>query len=131
MRTELEELREQHRNARSQKKMDEIAQRMQEISKKDPDAFALAMIELAKETADRAEELALRVRLKEVLPAVSISHIAKTYFGKTRSWLYQRINGSIVNGKPARLTDTERRTLEEAFRDIADKLTSIHVSPSV
>ncbi len=131
MKIRLEELREQYRNARSQKKMDEIAQQMREISKENPDEFSRLMVEMAKDTADRATELVLREQLKEVLPVVSVAHIANTYFGKTRSWLYQRINGSIVNGKPARFSDAERKILDGAFQDIANKLLSVHVSSSV
>jgi hypothetical protein len=104
---------------------------MREISNENPDEFSRIMVELAKDTADRAKELVLRDQLSEILPAVSISYIAKTYFGKTRHWLYQRINGSLVNGKPAKLSDAERKTLDNAFRDIAHKLTTTHVSSSV
>ena len=46
----------------------------------------------------------------------------------TKEWLYQRINGNVVNGKPAQFTEEEKKTLNFALKDIADKLTKISVS---
>jgi len=51
---------------------------------------------------NRAEELLAIVQLGEVADIVSLSYIAKKYFGKSKYWLYQRINGYTVNGKTAR-----------------------------
>jgi hypothetical protein len=129
MKNEISNLKEQYHAARTGKQRDDINRQMTALSEKDPDAYARAMVELARETRKSAEELLIREQLSEILPAISVAYIAKTYFGKTRTWLYQRINGSLVNGKPAKLSDSERKTLDEAFRDIAHKLTSTHVSP--
>ncbi len=131
MKKELLKLQEQYRTARSDKKREEIDRQMKALADQNPDEFAAAMVELARGSADQAEELALREQLSEILPAVSVSYIAKTYFGKTRHWLYQRINGSMVNGKPARLSNDERKTLDGALKDIGHKLSTTHVSPSV
>ena len=49
----------------------------------------------------------------------------KNYFGKTKTWLYQRLNGNKVNGKEARFTESEARQLQEALHDIGHRLTSI------
>ncbi len=127
MKSELEALRERYRKARSEKELKEIGQKIDQLSAADPEAFGRGMIALAKETADRAEGLALRVQLQEVLPAVSMSYVAKHYFGKTRQWLYQRLNGTMVNGKPARMTPEELRTFETALHDLGGKLSSVHV----
>jgi hypothetical protein len=131
MKNELLKLKELHAAARTDKQRDEVDRKMKVLADQNPDAFAAAMIELARGSADQAEELALREQLSDILPVVSVSYIAKTYFGKTRQWLYQRINGSIVNGKPARLSDDERKTLDGALKDIGHKLTTTHVFPSV
>lgn len=74
---------------------------------------------------DRAEELVLRDKLESVLPIVSVSYIAKNYFNKSRYWLYQRINGNIVNGKKAKFTPSEIVLLETAFKDISKKIGSV------
>ena len=44
----------------------------------------------------------IREKMGELDKAISFAYIAKHYFGKSQSWLTQRLNGSIVNGKKAR-----------------------------
>lgn len=38
----------------------------------------------------------IKKMVKEAQDVVSLSYIAKQYFNKDRSWLYQRINGTLV-----------------------------------
>lgn len=71
---------------------------------------------------DRAEEILLCDKLGELPEAISFSYIAKKYFGKSRNWLYQRINGNIVNGKKARFTDNELRTFLNALNDVSEMI---------
>lgn len=70
-------------------------------------------------------------RLKEKLgktpKAVSLSYIAKTYFGKSKEWLYQRINGNTVNGKSAHFTNEETKKLENALHDLGMQLIQIRL----
>jgi tRNA splicing ligase len=71
------------------------------------------------------EEIRLRCHLilnKEIIP---ISYIAKNYFKKSKDWLYQRINGNIVNGKPATFSKSEIQTFNFALQDIGEKIGSI------
>lgn len=56
-----------------------------------------------------------------------MSYIAKNYFGKSRSWLCQRINGLAVNGKEARFTESEKATLDLALKDIAGSLLNVRL----
>ena len=58
--------------------------------------------------------------LEKVLPFASMSYIAQHYFGRTRQWLYQRINGSAVNGRPANFTADELNTLSLALSELGD-----------
>ena len=44
------------------------------------------------------EEL-LREQLGPLAEALNMSYIARTYFGKSRSWLSQRLNGHVVHGR--------------------------------
>ncbi len=81
-------------------------------------------------TIKRCEEIITKVELGEVANIISVSYIAKKYFGKTRHWLYQRLNGSLVNGKPAKFTDDEIKKLQEALLDISNiiKNTSLKIA---
>ena len=69
-----------------------------------------------------AEVLLDRVTLGEVSNMISVAYIAQKYFGKTRQWLYQRLNGNIVHGRPAQFTEDERIRLKEALQDISEHI---------
>ena len=67
----------------------------------------------------RAE--ALRKKMGDMPKFINLSQIARVYFGKSQSWLMQRINGNKVNGKEARFTPAEVKQLEAAFHDLGHK----------
>ncbi len=67
----------------------------------------------------------IREKMGELDKAISFAYIAKHYFGKSQSWLTQRLNGSIVNGKKARFNKSEVLQLEEAIHDLGHKLSSL------
>ena len=82
----------------------------------------------ARRCVERAEDGLLRDKLGEIPEVISLSYIAKKYFGRSRNWLYQRINGYLVNGKPARFTDEERKKFVAAINDISDMLKKTSLS---
>lgn len=69
--------------------------------------------------------LTVRKQLESVLPFISVSALAKSYFGKSSSWFYQRLNGNVVHGKPAAFTEDELKTLNHALQDISMKLSNV------
>ena len=79
---------------------------------------------LSRQSIDEAQAIVktveIRQTLEKVLPFASMSYIAQHYFGRTRQWLYQRINGSAVNGKPANFTADELNTLSLALSELGD-----------
>lgn len=81
------------------------------------------------QTGDRMIEECANERMREKLgnlpDAISLSYIAKNYFGKSRSWLLQRINGNKVNGKEARFSAEERLQLQNALHDLGNRLSSV------
>ncbi len=58
--------------------------------------------------------------------AVNLAYIARHYFGKTRQWLYQRLKGQIVNGKPATFTESEEATFLKALHEIGLQLATFN-----
>lgn len=74
------------------------------------------------------EENVIKLQLQEVAEIVSLSYLAKKYFNKSRAWLYQRLNGNTVNGKPARFTNEELQTFNDALQDISKKIGSLNIS---
>ena len=96
--------------------------------KKEINAF---MTELLNDIGDEMEQVkqdCIKLQLQDVSEIISIAWIAKTYFGKTKNWLYQRINGNIVNGKACRFTDEEIDIFNRALQDISKKIGSLNIS---
>lgn len=79
------------------------------------------------ELTDIDKELTIREQLKDISEVVSLSYIAKKYFGKSRAWLYQRINGNSVRGQIYTLSPEEIDTLNFALRDISNKIGSLSI----
>jgi hypothetical protein len=73
-------------------------------------------------------EIGVKIQLMKISEIVSMSYIAGNYFQRTRQWLYKKINGSLVNGKPAKFTDGEIQTLNFAIQDISKQLSSTVIS---
>ncbi len=53
---------------------------------------------------------------------VNKSELADQYFGKTRAWLSQKLNGCTVLNKKKSFTEAEYHELADAFRHIARRL---------
>ncbi len=128
MKEKIDELKQAFRYAKTDKERDAIDVKMQQLVNQNPDEFAQAMVDSAKETADEVTNLALRHKLESVIPAISLVYIAKKYFNKSDAWLYQRINGNVVNGKPAQFTTHEIEQLKLALTDISNQLVSVSIS---
>ena len=90
------------------------------------DELASRLMAGASEGLDRVEdalgEQLLRDELGPLAEALNMSYIARTYFGKSRSWLCQRLNGNSVNGHQVTLSAEERETLNAALRDIQSQI---------
>lgn len=71
---------------------------------------------------EELQDVKLALELGDVANAISLSYIAKAYFGKSKNWLYQRLNGNKVNGKPAQFTEEERKRFAEALRDLSRRI---------
>ena len=118
MKTDIERLKERFANANTEAEIEAVDKEMKALADQDMDQFAEGLIECIKE----ADEILLREKLESVLPFISVSALAKTYFKRSPQWFYQRLNGSIVNGKPIRFNDAELKTLAGALTDIGKKI---------
>ena len=69
--------------------------------------------------------LKTKAKLLEIEDVISYSYIAKNYFHKSNEWLYQRVRGYNINGKPAKFSKEELNTLNLAMQDISKKIGSV------
>ena len=74
--------------------------------------------------ADDLESIRLQLEMDEykLLP---LSYIATHHFGKSRAWLYQRLNGLKVRGHRYTLNEDQRATFNAAVQDISRRIGSI------
>lgn len=82
---------------------------------------------MREEEKDIQKTLTIRQQLEPILPYISVSSLAKDYFGKSASWFYQRLNGNVVHGKTAAFTDKELNILKDALKDVASKLNKVTI----
>jgi hypothetical protein len=64
----------------------------------------------------------MKAELEDILLAISWADLSKTYFGKSNSWLYHKLDGIDGNKKPTEFSEEEKYTLKGALIDLADRI---------
>ena len=123
----LDQLKSRYISATTEKEKEEVRKAIRQACDESPKEVAAIAVEQLKETIERIYAVLIRQQMEDILPFISLAYMAKTYFGKSRQWLYQRVNGLMVNGKPAQFTQAELDILNHALRDMGQKLVSTHV----
>jgi hypothetical protein len=85
---------------------------------------------IIQEGKEAIEELKLKTELEKVSEFLSMSYIARNFFGKSRQWLNNRIKGNLVNGKPAVFTASELSKFSAALNQLGGKMkdTALRIS---
>ena len=128
-------------NAELKKLIDEIASQPT-LSADETDSMMASAFKMAKTPEERkqageylAKAISRRKRpdvdvkemLGEMAEVLNLSYIAKRYFEKDRAWLYQRLNHTLVNGKPASFTESELKRLSDSLEEISNNIHQITV----
>lgn len=62
-------------------------------------------------------------KLQDILVAISWREIARTYFGKSSSWLYHKLDGIKGDGSQGGgFTPAEKEQLKSALEDLASRI---------
>ncbi len=64
----------------------------------------------------------MKRRLSDILMAVSWREFARTYFGKSSSWFYHKMDGINGSGGVGGFTDEEAKQLQAALLDLSDRI---------
>ena len=85
---------------------------------------------MEKGLADMENEIAdIRRQIEdEDYRLLPIGVIAEKYFGKSRSWLSQRINGTKVRGRSYTLNEEQKAIFNRAIKEIASKIGSFQIA---
>ena len=64
----------------------------------------------------------VKAKMTDILVAISWREIARTYFGKSSSWLYHKLDGIDGNGGKGGFTPDEAAQLKGALCDLSDRI---------
>ena len=67
-------------------------------------------------------ELEMKKKIQDILAAISWREVARTYFGKSASWLYHKMDGIDGNGGHGGFTQEEAMKMKGALADLADRI---------
>lgn len=124
----MDALKERFISAKTEKEREAVRQEIRKACTEDPQDVAEIALEQILQSHAEIDSFLIRRQLEEILPFISLAYVAETYFGKSRQWLYQRINGTLVNGKRARFTPAELSTLNSALQDMGRRLQDTRIS---
>ena len=77
---------------------------------------------MAVRTIKETQSGTVKAQLSDILLAISWSDLSRTYFGKSNSWLYHKLDGIDGNKKPTEFTIEEHYQLKGALCDLADRI---------
>ncbi len=69
-------------------------------------------------TMKKVQAGTVKAELQDILLSISWADLSKTYFGRSNSWLYHKLDG--LNG--IEFSDEEKQTLKGALVDLADRI---------
>lgn len=72
-------------------------------------------------TENKAETSTLE-KLADIQMVLSWREVARDYFGKSSSWIYNKLEGTGENGETNRFTSDEQRQLREALYDLSNRI---------
>lgn len=61
-------------------------------------------------------------KIADILEDINIKSLARKGFGKTDGWLYHKLNGAIVNGKPLEWKPEEIQQLRQALNELGHRI---------
>lgn len=77
---------------------------------------------MEKNTNKQAKDNTVKQRLQDILLSVSWREVANTYFDRSASWLYHKLDGIDGNGGIGGFTDKEKEQLRGALVDLSDRI---------
>ena len=77
---------------------------------------------MATMTLKKTQTGTMKAQLADILMAVSWSDLSRTYFGKSNSWLYHKLDGIDGNKKPTEFSEDEKFILKGALVDLSERI---------
>ena len=64
----------------------------------------------------------MKQTLQDILLDISWAHLSMRYFGRSRSWLHQKLDGRNSNGGDGDFSEQEREQLRAALKDLSRRI---------
>lgn len=92
--------------------------------------FLSSLDETLENTGRALDIIDLKIEMLNLSKYLKFPNIAKDYFGKSKQWLYQRIQGYKINGKTAEFSASDKEKLKKALIDISEEIkkTALRIS---
>ncbi len=71
---------------------------------------------------DKLPMTTIKQQLYDLLISISWSDLSRRYFGKSGTWLYNRLNGVDRNNQPVTFTEEEKGQLKGALYDLSIRI---------
>lgn len=68
------------------------------------------------------EQLTMKSVLNDILLDISWARLSVNYFGRSRSWLHQKLDGKNSNGGVGGFSETEKIELKRALKDLSKRI---------
>ena len=124
----------QIKSAQNAEDLQKIADSVSTLSQSERDEIEPLLEEMGNRFLSKAKETIhfakVAMQLEDVSNYVSLSYISKRFFGKSRSWMHNKVKGNFSNGKPSSFSDTEMKKLQEAFVTLSDELKQVSLNLS-
>lgn len=67
-------------------------------------------------------KMTMKQTLQDILLDISWAHLSMRYFGRSRSWLHQKLDGRNSNGGEGDFTESEKERLRAALKDLSRRI---------
>lgn len=71
---------------------------------------------------DKQPTTTVKQQLYDLLISISWSDLSRRYFGRTGTWLYNRLDGIDRNNQPVTFTEEEKEQLRGALYDLSIRI---------
>jgi len=75
-----------------------------------------------REKTTTIKQLTMSTLLRDIRQDVTWSKISRQYFGKSASWMYNKLNGIDGNGNEGEFSYSEKLQLRNALYDFAERI---------
>ena len=73
-------------------------------------------------TTTTATRTTMKQNLPDILLDISWARLSVNYFGRSRSWLHQKLDGRNSNGGEGGFSEIEKIELRNALKDLANRI---------